>query len=319
MEFTLLCNLGGPKKESVVLRLRLLHMWAVKAPGDVRVFNFCTLWVDKTGMLIHGLSPAAMASGIRQALRVDKIYMLKTFCLSNPPNLYRACSFDLALGITPSTSFHECHLPAPSFTVEAYEFQPFARLLSRADVIGRLHSISGVSHKITNNGPAVKQTVVLENESGEKVTITLWDEFSRIIDHVALTQADAIETVVLAFGELLVNRLAGGFALSNSAATHVSVNPQVLEAYRFAQRFAETREVVGSLPIEFATTEEATADAERRTRTLAQLTDLALTNASLDERHRCGGVIMDVESHVPCVESLLQFEPPHFVTPMVIL
>ncbi|CAL1359252.1 unnamed protein product [Linum trigynum] len=235
MEFTLLCNLGGPRNASVSLRLRLLHVWPAKSPGDIRIYNYCTLWVDETGMLIQGVSPTSMAAGIRRNLSVGKIYVIKTFALSNPPNQNRACSFDLALGLSPSASFQPCFLPAESFPLDAYEFVAFSQLNMRSsnhhyltDVVGRLSSISWISHKIANNGPAVKQAVIVEDE-----------------------------------------------------------------------RFAEKHEVVESLPIEFATAADATADADRRTRTLSQLLALSRTNASLEEKYRCGGVIVDVESSTP--------------------
>ncbi|CAL1360550.1 unnamed protein product [Linum trigynum] len=282
MEFTLLCNLGGPRNASVSLRLRLLHVWPAKSPGDIRIYNYCTLWVDETGMLIQGVSPTSMAAGIRRNLSVGKIYVIKTFALSNPPNHYRACSFDLALGLSPSASFQPCVLPAESFPLDAYEFVAFSQLNMRAgnhryltDVVGRLSSISGISHKITNNGSAVKQTVIVEDESGAK--------------------ADSIEAVILAFGGLLVNKLGDDYVLSSSAATRISVNPPVPKAYFLASRFAEKHEVVESLPVEFATA----ADADRRTRTLSQLLALSRTNASLEEKYRCGGVIVDVELSTP--------------------
>ncbi|CAI0552335.1 unnamed protein product [Linum tenue] len=240
-----------------------------------------------------------MASEIRRNLSVGKIYIVKSFGLSNPPNQYRPCSFDLALGLSPSTSFQACGLLAESFPVDAYEFVSFSQLSMRADVVGRLHSISGISHKITNNGPAVKQTVIIEDESGAKVTITLWDEFSALLDHVALTQADSIEAVILAFGGLLVNKLGDDYILSSSAGTRIAVNPPVPKAYYLASRFAEKHEVVESLPVEFATAADATADAERRTKSLDQLLSLSRMNSSLEEKYRCGGVIVDVESSTP--------------------
>ncbi|CAL1370713.1 unnamed protein product [Linum trigynum] len=283
-----------------------------KSPGDIRIYNYCTLWVDETGMLIQGVSPTSMAAGIRRNLSVGKIYVIKSFALSNPPNQYRSCSFDLALGLSPSTSFQPCVLPAESFPNRAfdciaYEFVAFSQLNMRAgnhryltDVVGRLSSISGISHKITNNGPAVKQTVIVEDESGAKVSITLWDEFSAMLDHVALTQIDSIEAVILAFGGFLVNKLGDDYVLSSSAATRISVNPPVPKAYYLASRFAEKHEVVESLPVEFATVADATVDADHRTRTLSQLLALSRTNSSLEEKYRCGGVIVDVESSTPC-------------------
>ncbi|CAI0459225.1 unnamed protein product [Linum tenue] len=234
MEFTLLCNLGGPRNAGISLRLRLLHVWPSKSPGDNRIYNYYTFWTDETGMLIQGVSPTSMAAGIRRNLSVGMIYVIKSFALSNPPNQYRSCSFDLALGLSPSISFLPCALPAESFPVDAYEFVVFSQLSIRADVVGRLHSISGISHKITNNGPAVKQTVIIEDE-----------------------------------------------------------------------RFAEKHETVASLPVEFATAADATADADRRTKTLGQLMALSRTNSSLEEKYRFGGVIVDVESSTPCYKLLL--------------
>ncbi|CAL1401399.1 unnamed protein product [Linum trigynum] len=226
-----------------------------------------------------------MTSRIKRSLRFGGIYVIKSFGLTNPPNLYRACSFDLALCVTPVTSFQEC------LYLRAGEH----RFLT--DVVGRLHSISGISHKDTKHGPTVKQTVVLEDESGKTATITLWDDFSGILDHVALTHADAIEAVVLAFGGLLVNRLGGecallsysdpmlfvllglitycvcplSYVLSSSAATRAAVNPPVPMAYHLASRFADVRKFVGSLPVEFAMAGDAAADGDRPTNNLHQL------------------------------------------------
>ncbi|CAL1396576.1 unnamed protein product [Linum trigynum] len=239
MEHTLLCNLAGPRKSGVALRLRLLHMWPAKSPGDVRVFNYCTLWVDETGTLIQGLSPPSMAAAIPHSLHAGKIYVVKSFGLGNLPNLYRAFS---AVRVPVYTCWRSSFLDRHCWP---------------------LHSISGVSHKITNNGPTVKQTVVVEDESGEKATVTLWDEFSQILDHVVLTQADAIETVILAFGGLLVNKLGAAYVLSSSAATRIAVNPSVPKANHLVTRFAERREGVCSLPVEFATAVAATEDATR--------------------------------------------------------
>ncbi|CAL1396941.1 unnamed protein product [Linum trigynum] len=293
MEFTLLCNLGDPRNAGISLRLRLVHVWSSKSPGDNRIYNYCTLWTNETGMLIQGVSPTSMAAGIRRNLSVGMIYVIKSFALSNPPNQYRSCSFDLALGLSHSTSFLPCALPAESFPVDAYEFVVFSQLSIRAgnhryltDVVCRLHSISGISHKITNNGPAVKQTVIIEDESGSKVSITLWDEFSAVLDHVALTQADSLEGVILAFGGLLVNKLGDDYVLSSSAATRIAVNPPVPKAYYLASRFAEKHETVASFPVEFAiaadaTAADATADADHRTKTLGQLLALSRTNSSL--------------------------------------
>ncbi|CAI0434644.1 unnamed protein product [Linum tenue] len=53
------------------------------------------------------------------------------------------------------------------------------------------------------------------------------------------------------------------------------------------------------LAIQFATPEAALADAERRTRTILELHNLYPSGASVDEKHRCGGIIRSVESRSP--------------------
>ncbi|CAL1402221.1 unnamed protein product [Linum trigynum] len=246
MEFTLLCNLGGPRNAGISLRLRLLHVWPSKSPGDNMIYNYCTLWTDETGMLIQGVSPTSMAAGIRRNLSVGMIYVIKSFALSNPPYQYRSCSFDLALGLSPSTSFLPCALPAESFPVDAYEFVVFSQLGIRAgnhryltDVVGQLHSISGISHKITNNGPLSSKRLLLRMKV---------DRRSRLPSGMSFRRYD--------------------YVLSSSVATRIAVNPPVPKAYYLASRFAEKHETVASLPVEFATAADATTDADRRTKTL---------------------------------------------------
>ncbi|CAL1403777.1 unnamed protein product [Linum trigynum] len=70
-------------------------------------------------------------------------------------------------------------------------------------------------------------------------------------------------------------------------------------AYHLASRFADIRKVVASLPVEFATAGDAATDRDQRKKTLHQLIELSHTNASVEEKHRCGGVVVDIESHVP--------------------
>ncbi|CAI0558418.1 unnamed protein product, partial [Linum tenue] len=69
-----------------------------------------------------------------------------------------------------TTTFQECSLPALDFPTDSFEILPFSELPSRSgfhhiltDVIGRLHSISGIDHQLTNSGSTPKQTLVLDN------------------------------------------------------------------------------------------------------------------------------------------------------------
>ncbi|CAI0445050.1 unnamed protein product [Linum tenue] len=63
----------GDKKG--VLKLRLLHSWHSTNPANPGyVYDYSTLWVDETGMLIHGLSDRTFAGHSESKLTVGSVY-----------------------------------------------------------------------------------------------------------------------------------------------------------------------------------------------------------------------------------------------------
>ncbi|CAL1402099.1 unnamed protein product [Linum trigynum] len=286
MDATLLCNLKGGSRE-VTLRLRLLHLWFAKNPDGTRVFNHCCLWVDQTGMLIQSLADAAFGHDFERVLRVGVVYVIKSFGQGVARNLYRAYSFDLIMELSVTTTFQACSLPAADFPADSFEVVPYSDLPKRngyhrilSDVVGRLHSISGIDHQVTSNGSTPKHSLVLENAQGQK--------------------ADSIEPVIIGVGSLMVGRLiVGQYTCSSSSGTRIVVTPRIPEAYSLTTFFGGARNPVTELAVQFATPEDAAADAQRRTRTIAELLDLYHSDGSVDERHRCGGIIRSVESRSP--------------------
>ncbi|CAL1363532.1 unnamed protein product [Linum trigynum] len=133
------------------------------------------------------------------------------------------------MNITRTTTFQECTLPALYFPTDSFEIYPFTELPTHSgvhriltDVIGCLHSISGIDHQLTNIGSTSKQTLVLDNGKGHRVSITLWNSLARSLDRVALIQADAIEPVIIAVGGLMVGRQIGSdYTCSSSSGTRI--------------------------------------------------------------------------------------------------
>ncbi|CAL1406275.1 unnamed protein product [Linum trigynum] len=325
MDATLLCNLKGGSRD-VALRLRLLHTWLAKPPNSPTAYYHCCLWADQTGMLIQAIADTAMAADIDRALHVGTIYIIKGFGLSIARALYRACSFDLTMQITRTTTFQECTLPAFDFPSDSFEILSFNQLPSRSgyhriltDIVGRLHSISGVDYQLTNTGSTPKQVLVLQNDMGQRVSVTLWNNLVGTLERDALILADATEPVIIGVGGLIVGRQIGNdYTCSSSSATRIAINPAILEARHLSTYFAGPRSPVAELPIQFVTPEEAVVDAENRTRTVAELLDLHYKGASLDAKHFCSGVIKSVESHSPWYKIQLTLKDQSAEAPFIV-
>ncbi|CAL1383305.1 unnamed protein product [Linum trigynum] len=196
---------------------------------------------------------------------------------------------------------------ATDFPIDSFEIFQYCdlpklsgdhRILS--DVIGRLHSISGIDHKLTTNGSTPKQVLLLENGEHRRVSITLWNELAGLLDRTALIQADSIEPVIIAVGGLMVGRVIEGvYTCSSSSGTRISVNPRIPEAYHLTALFAGTRDPVADLAIQFGTPEAAVADGDNRAKTIDELVTLYRNGGSVDAKYFCSGIIKSVESRSP--------------------
>ncbi|CAL1388565.1 unnamed protein product [Linum trigynum] len=149
---------------------------------------------------------------------------------------------------------------------------------------------------------------------GQRVSITLWNELTAVLDRPALIQADSIEPVIVGVG----GAHAGEYSCSSSSGTRIVISPRIPGAYSLAAFFGGSRVPVADLPVKFATPGDAVADAERRTRTIAELLDLHHGGASVDEKHRCGGIVRSVESRSPCYKIQLTLRDATDEAPFII-
>ncbi|CAN1185189.1 hypothetical protein LINPERHAP2_LOCUS37407 [Linum perenne] len=220
-----LSSLGNDAK-GVTLRLRLLNCW--KAGNPTRpdsFFAYSTLWTDQMVLVflfslwVPGSRPVH-ADSIASQLQIQKVYDVASFSLAYPRRSHRAASYPRYLQLTPATTFMEVLEPGAEFVQDSFEFVPFDQLMSRlppfaylSDVVGRLVSISKPDHLSTVGGFAKKQSIIISNDSGVDLPVTLWGSFCAFLVPEDLMLASLSGPVVLDFGGMLVTSFRGSFTV----------------------------------------------------------------------------------------------------------
>ncbi|CAN1142193.1 hypothetical protein LINPERHAP2_LOCUS12948 [Linum perenne] len=141
------------------LVIRLLNTWKVDNPATPdQFFTFETLWCDEEGTVVEGNSRRTHIDILGPRLAVGSIYKL----ISSP---------------------------SPTFALNAFEFIQFGLLYTRTypcpyliDVIGRAISVSRRNHVDGTHGMAKAQVVVLVDAQSVEFSVTLWEDFSLILD-----------------------------------------------------------------------------------------------------------------------------------------
>ncbi|CAN1146783.1 hypothetical protein LINPERPRIM_LOCUS5358 [Linum perenne] len=129
-----------------------------------------------------------------------------------PQKSYRAASYDRMLTLSPVTSFKLISSPSPTFALNAFEFIQFGLLHTctypcpyLTDVISRAISVSRRNHIDGTRGMAKAQVVVLVDAQSVEFSVTLWEDFSLILDLVSLAEADLRKPVVIGLAGLMVS------------------------------------------------------------------------------------------------------------------
>ncbi|CAN1254537.1 Replication protein A 70 kDa DNA-binding subunit B [Linum perenne] len=237
----LLSNLGDDAKD-VTLRLRLLNCWKAGNPTTPdSFFAYSTLWMDQTGARIEGTAAPVHADSLASQLQLRRVYDVAGFSLTYPRRSHRATSYPRYIQLTPTTAFVEVSDPGDTFVQDSFDFVPFDQLVSRlapfaylSDVVGRLVSISEPDHLSTVKGFAKKQAIVLSNDSGDHLSVTLWGSFCTLLVPDDLMVASLSGPVIIAFGGMLVTSFRGQVSVASSSATRISVAPPVDHALALA-------------------------------------------------------------------------------------
>ncbi|CAN1217755.1 Replication protein A 70 kDa DNA-binding subunit C, partial [Linum perenne] len=312
-----LSSLGNDAK-GVTLRLRLLNCW--KAGNPTRpdsFFAYSTLWTDQMGSRVEGTASPVHADSIASQLQIQKVYDVAGFSLAYPRRSHRAASYPRYLQLTPATTFMEVLEPGAEFVQDSFEFVPFDQLMSRlppfaylSDVVGRLVSISEPDHLSTVGGFAKKQSIIISNDSGVDLPVTLWGSFCAFLVPGDLMLASLSGPVVLAFGGMLVTSFRGQLSIASSSATRISVAPKVEHPLAIAVLvvslpfFVLRFEVLinGSSVSQFDVLRAKFPDlgsleehVRASFRTISQLHDLAHSSAPDENRYRCRATVQSID------------------------
>ncbi|CAN1825649.1 hypothetical protein LINPERHAP1_LOCUS31244 [Linum perenne] len=163
------------------------------------------------GSRVEGTASSVHADSIASQLQIQKVYDVASFSLAYPRRSHREASYPRYLQLTPATTFMEVLEPGAEFVQDSFEFVPFDQLMSRlppfaylSDVVGRLVSISKPDHLSTVGGFAKKQSIIISNDSGVDLPVTLWGSFCAFLVPEDLMLASLSGLVVLDFGGMLV-------------------------------------------------------------------------------------------------------------------
>ncbi|CAN1797454.1 Replication protein A 70 kDa DNA-binding subunit E [Linum perenne] len=209
------------------------------------------------------------------------------------------------LAVAPSNVVRAIGSPTPDFPLTAFEYVEFEDLPSRespcphlSDVIGRPISISVPNHitaTSTNTIMAV-QEVVLVNKRGLTFPVTLWADFTRILDAPALMARDRTSPVIISLGALRVATFNGVLSGYSTAATRVVVDPLNGIADSLRTSFESSAGTLKCIPALFETAEQKATDVLHSFRTVLELNELYAISADVETRYRCKAIIVDIDT-----------------------
>ncbi|CAN1143559.1 hypothetical protein LINPERHAP2_LOCUS13659 [Linum perenne] len=209
----LLRSLPGDRSDAPLV-LRLLNSWKVGNPATPdQFFVFGTLWCNEEGTVVEENSHRGHIDILGPRSAVGSVYKVTGYGLQMPRKSYRAASYDRVLTLSPVTLFKLISSPSPTFALNAFEFIQF-----------------GLLHTRTYPCPYLTGTVVvLVDAQSVEFSVTLWEDFSLILDPVSLDEADLRKPVVIGLAGLMVSGFNSVVSERSSAGTRIVVNPSVRE------------------------------------------------------------------------------------------
>ncbi|CAN1756991.1 Replication protein A 70 kDa DNA-binding subunit B, partial [Linum perenne] len=280
------------------LVLRLLNSWKVGNPATPdQFFAFGTLWCDEEGTVVEGNSHRGHIDILGPRLSDGSVYKVTGYGLQMPRKPYRAASYDRMLTLSPVTSFKLISSPSPTFAVNAFEFIQFGLL--HTHVIGRAISVSRRNHIDVTHGMAKAQVVVLVDAQSVEFSVTLWEDFSLILDPVALAEADLRKPVVIGFAGLMVSGFNSVVFGRSSAGTRIVVNPPVRETKTLQKKYQKTKGSLKCVDVPFDTPEKRSQHVADSYRTVSQLLALLSNPSDLDAKYRCLVTVVDFDMSQP--------------------
>ncbi|CAL1359593.1 unnamed protein product [Linum trigynum] len=298
----------------VSIKARLLHAWRSYSPSNPElIFDYGTLWVDETGMLIHGIGNRNFVADFESKLSIGFVYKIQKFIVQQAKQMYRPCKNGLSIFITPSTKFEDVTASSLDFCPQSFEFCNFETLGLRTgskelltDVVGCLKSISPVEYTDTCNGAATKQSLILQDERGTTLSISLWGDLAYKLKAYDLALPAQASPVIIAIGGLLITSRRDGIGATSISATRIILNPQSLDFGDFKpypddfegliKVASDAAFSVSLIPVTNDTPEKKAEHALQSQRILKQLIELRATCGSPNMSYICQATITAIKS-----------------------
>ncbi|CAI9279745.1 unnamed protein product [Lactuca saligna] len=207
------------------IQLRILRMWT----PQVRTQETWFLAVDRNGDAVQILGQRKDQGYLQSVLIPSKCYTIEKYACGIPDRYQKWLDNEvyIAAGMASSiTSIQDTHtIPACWFT--------FITKKQIADYVDRHADFIGVFSKLircTKKNKEPYLLLILKNELGEDIAISLWKECTNIpskFDAVGLE--NTVAPVVVAITSIKISTYDGSLRLGTSSASHLYINPPIPE------------------------------------------------------------------------------------------
>ncbi|CAN1142594.1 hypothetical protein LINPERHAP2_LOCUS13163 [Linum perenne] len=340
------------------LHLRLLHAWKLEDPlKPGSCFGFGTHWVDDEGTTVQGESHKNFIVILQSRIEVGSVYKITGFGLRPPRKSFRTSTFPHCLNLTPTTSSiysRQQHLhfvlirwvilnlrsTPPEFTHHVHTSQvafPELFLLCittftmslilnfrHVDFVGKVIGGGQPNHVQRHTFVASVQNLIVTNERGFEVKVSLWADLSRVVDATMFALDDESNPLIIAFGAFRITSFSGQIEARSCTASRISLRPtdhrseqlRALYAPHFyfminvvasvnsvscqtskSPSFIASPRAINYVPPKFDTPEKLQHHVRESYRSLQDLLDLYAAGGDSEPRYRCTALIKKIENH----------------------
>ncbi|CAN1166719.1 Replication protein A 70 kDa DNA-binding subunit D [Linum perenne] len=305
MASTLLRALA-PDNLSVQLHLRLLHAWKLEDPSKPgSCFGFGTHWVDDEGTTVQGESHKNFIVILQSRIEVGSVYKITGFGLRPPRKSFRTSTFPHCLNLTPTTQFHLQPPTTPPFCVDSLGYIEFEELSARVhppsayltDFVGKVIGGGQPNHVHRPTFVASVQNLIVTNERGFEVKVSLWADLSRVVDATVFALEDESNPLIIAFGAFRITSFSGQIEARSCTASRISLRPTDHRSEQLRAFFIASPRAINYVPPKFDTPEKLQHHVRESYRSLQDLVDLYAAGGDSEPHYRCTALIKNFENH----------------------
>ncbi|CAN1242024.1 Replication protein A 70 kDa DNA-binding subunit E [Linum perenne] len=256
------------------------------------------------GVLIQGDSHRNFESNLQKRVAVGSVYKLSGYSLRTPRANFRTSKFPHWLELTAAAQFELQPPTDPPFPLTAFDFIPFSRLNSRmppcpylTDLVGKVVAVGEPNHVERNSVVAPVQKVTIIDASGLEVVVSLWSEFSAILDAASIVLDDKTNPFIVALGSFRIGTFGGDTTAGSCPASRIAVRPDHPAVNALRNVFTITPRPIAYIPPKFHTPEKLKQHVQDSFRTLQELEAMYVAGSDPEPRYRCVATIIGCDRH----------------------